>query len=109
MPAVISTVITAEGYTQVDGRRYVTEDYVLDDGTTESYTYLAAVGTKYSTVSVARVLAIESRPVEVPDEFLKKVDSLRVAYLNKEDISDDLQSLKLSASAEIKAEALVDG
>ena len=47
----VMTTIVSSSYTldvpQIDGRRWVTETFVLDDDTTRSRQYLADVGTDY--------------------------------------------------------------
>ena len=57
MPSVASAVHAA-GDVQQDGRRYVTETFVLDDGTVRSSLYLAEVGTDIDAHLTAMTAAV---------------------------------------------------
>lgn len=50
MATIVSASYTLDNHTQVDGRRYVYETFVDDEGYSYPWTYLAAVNTDYDAV-----------------------------------------------------------
>lgn len=61
---VVSTSYAVDAHTQADGRRYVTETYVLSVGDPVRRTYLAPAGADYQAIMLARVLLLNAALAE---------------------------------------------
>lgn len=54
MATMVSSVVTVDGHTQVDGRRYVTETHTDSNGAVYVIEYLSAVGADTAAIAAAR-------------------------------------------------------
>jgi hypothetical protein len=57
--SIISSSYEVDNYTQIDGRRYVTEIHIDSTGQEHRFYYLADVGADYNTIMSSRILDLE--------------------------------------------------
>lgn len=98
MPIAVSTIADV-GAPQSDGRFWVTEAHVADDGTRQTFAYLCSKGFDYRAALTKRAAALNeeeaSRPP--PDMIAAKIDAARGA-LDSADFSRAKQLLGEAAT-----------
>ena len=63
------------GHAQIDGRRNIVETHILDSGDVKRIEYLAAVGTDYKNVMIARATSILADIAAEPARIEAAIDA----------------------------------